>query len=494
MEDESTGRHGSGGPQPLGDVLATTDLVDRDGLVARDGRVVRDRVGGASLGRPLAYRLPAPSGTAPAGRPRDLLLCFPFDLEKLPGGRRFHEVALTVLLDDGLQAMSLHPAPASTEPGGGEVAAFGLGRDRLRWVFRAPPGRNGALRPDGRWAQTVVRLPPGSAEVTGRLRLNAVTVRPVLGGTFVRTEAETPDDVPFRLTVADAWPAASPLVDHGALPGAWALAGYEESRPTQDEGLPPGLRRLCLAVDIERYSTRDNADMVRLQRALLRTLRTACQRAGIEWHTCGRQAQGDGYLLVLEPGIDETRAVPALLDGLATGLAEANAQTPPGERGLHVADTPPRDEQQSQVTDAPPRDQQHHLTDPSPPDQQQRHVADAPPRDQQQHHLTDPSAPPPRPIRMRVSLHQGIVHEADSGYAGSAVVALFRVLDSAPLRRALADDASAGLAVAFSDGLYTDLVAHGYDGLSSAGFRREEVHDAAKSFSAAVWIRVVAGT
>ncbi|QFR00992.1 hypothetical protein F9278_37830 [Streptomyces phaeolivaceus] len=408
------------------DVLATSDLLALDGSVPKGPggeRPPPDRLGGVSLGRPLGYALPvqADGGTAtPTHRPhRDVLLCFPFDLEELPYGRAYQQVTLTVRFDDGPYVLALHPAPGTTAGDGAEVAAYGMGQDRLRWTFRAP-GRTGGLRPDGRWAQAVVRLPGDTVEVSGRLSLETVTVQPVLGGAFRRRVATTPFDTPFRLRTDETWLAATPPAYDAALPGAWALAGLGG----EEHELPPGVRRLCLAVDIEKYSARDNADMVRLQRVLLRTLRGACARAGVGWERCGRQAQGDGYLLVLEPGIDESRVVPALLDGLAAGLAAGNALAP---------------------------------------------------------------------VRMRASLHQGIVHEADSGYAGSAVVALFRVLDSPPVRRTLADAPEVHLVAAFSDPLYQDLVvASGYAGLSAEGFRRAEVRIEAKNFSSVAWIRTVA--
>ncbi|MFD9904878.1 hypothetical protein [Streptomyces sp. NPDC059063] len=415
------------------DVLATVDLYARDTATAKGGTPVRERVAGASLGRPLGYALPrvtgdattAASGPGDGGRaPRDVLLCFPFDLEALPGGRDYREATLTVLLDGGPHAVTLHPAPGSTTVDGADVAVFGLGKDRLQWIFRAP-GRHGALRPDGRWAQAVVRLPAAATELSGTLSLTTVTAQPVLGGAFRRREAATLDETPFRLVAADLWPAAAPVAHQEAvLPGAWALAAYEDLPAVGDDELPPGLRRLCFAVDIEKYSARENTGMIHLQRVLLRTLRAACARAGVDWHRCGRQAQGDGYLLVFESGIDETRVVPALLDGLALALAEANA----------VAS-------------------------------QARH------------------------IRMRAGLHQGIVHDAQGGFAGSAVVALFRVLDSDPVRRTLADTPSTHLVTAFSDALYQDLVAQGYSGLTATGFRRAEIHIAAKSFTGVAWIR-----
>ncbi|MFI1050116.1 hypothetical protein ACH4U3_30830 [Streptomyces griseoruber] len=66
-----------------------------------------------------------------------------------------------------------------------------------------------------------------------------------------------------------------------------------------------------------------------MRRVLLRTLRRAGERADGVRDRCGRQAQGDRYLLVLEPATDETRVVPRLLDGLAEGLAAANRHPAP---------------------------------------------------------------------------------------------------------------------------------------------------------------------
>ncbi|MGX1885742.1 hypothetical protein [Streptomyces sp. NPDC055287] len=155
----------------------------------KGGDLVRDRVAGASLGRPLGYALPpVTDGVTAAGRaaPRDVLLCFPFDLEELPGGRDYREATLAVPLDDGPHAVTRHPAPGSTAADGAEVAAFGLGKDRLQWVFRAP-GRSGALRPEGRWAQAVVRLTPRGPSVD----LGPRRGRPAEGGPAIWCAAGT---------------------------------------------------------------------------------------------------------------------------------------------------------------------------------------------------------------------------------------------------------------------------------------------------------------
>ena len=355
--------------------------------------------------------------------------------------------------------MNLHPSAGTVTGDGARIAVFGLGGPRLRWTYRAA-GRGGALHPDGHWAQAVLRIPATRADVSGRLSLSTTTVQRVLGGTLRRRAAETSHDTPFRIPAAEVWPTAATLAPHGGLPGAWALPALETPTDgTGDEGdanavpeavsggpaqgggqLPSARRRLCLAVDIEKYSARDNVGMIRLQRVLLRTLRSACERAGVAWDRCGRQAQGDGYLLVLEPEIDETKVVPRLLDGLAEGLAAADNSRP-------------------EEINARPGGES--------------------------------STPGLRRVRMRASLHQGIVHEADSGYAGSAVVDLFRVLDSGPVRRALADSPDVALVAAFSDPLYQDLVGTGYEGLSADGFERAEIRVTVKNFSAVAWIRAI---
>ncbi|MGA5446162.1 hypothetical protein ACPCVO_05840 [Streptomyces umbrinus] len=448
MRDNDTAHTGAdaGRGAVLGDLLATPDLVALDGVVPKGGgQPVHDRIGGVSLGRPLVYALQDPARwRATADAERDFLVCFPFDLEELPGGRHYEQVTLTVNLADGMHALSLDPAPGTVAADGTEISVFGLGRQRLRWTFRAP-GRGGALRPDGRWAQAVVRMPASSTDVSGRVSLSTTTVQPMLGGALRRRAAETPYDTPFRIRAVEVWSAVTPLTHQGAFPGAWALAVYEDEMPESDgwepddERLPPGLRRLCLAVDIEKYSARDNADMVRLQRVLLRTLRAACERVGVAWERCGRQAQGDGYLLVLEPDVDETRVVPGLLVGLMAGLAAAN------ERAVEVNSAAGKESSGGDLNS----------------------------------------------VRMRASLHQGIVHEADSGYAGSAVVALFRVLDSDPVRRVLAESSDTDLVAAFSDTLYQDLVDTGYEGLSAVGFEKVEIEIAAKNFTGVAWVRAM---
>ncbi|MER6131249.1 hypothetical protein [Streptomyces sp. NPDC001815] len=404
------------------DLLATTDLVASGVLRARGLRLRA----GVALGRPLAFALPAAAGTLSTVDTTTLLLCFPFDLEEMPAGCGYRKIELAVTFDDEhLRALDLQPGPGWASPDGARVTAFGLGRNRLRWIFQAPHA-DGTLSPYGRWTQVVLTSPSPFTEWSGRIRVRGVVEHPLLSGTRSEGEIQTRDDVPFILSRADVWTGA-PLTQQTPRPGAWALTRLEGADPPDDK-LPPGRRHLCLAVDIEKYSTRGNVDMIRLQRGLLRVMRAACERAAVDWNACGRQAQGDGYLLVLPPDTDDTRVVPRLLAGLAEALAAVNGE-------------------------------QHGRTGP------RSHVR----------------------TRMRAAFHHGIVHEADSGYAGSAVVELFRILDCDPLRALLADDESTDLAAAFTDQTYRDLVVQGYEGLSPVGFVRTEVR--VKQFAGVAWIR-----
>ncbi|WP_238018381.1 hypothetical protein KZZ52_56825 [Dactylosporangium sp. AC04546] len=86
----------------------------------------------------------------------------------------------------------------------------------------------------------------------------------------------------------------------------------------------PGVRRVTLVVDVEAYSLRDNRAQVELQQTLLWTLERACTRAGVGVKQCLRQDRGDGQLVILPPGIDESRQLPLLLRGTHAALHRAN--------------------------------------------------------------------------------------------------------------------------------------------------------------------------
>jgi hypothetical protein len=85
-----------------------------------------------------------------------------------------------------------------------------------------------------------------------------------------------------------------------------------------------GVRRMCIAVDLEHYSRRTDAGQIEAQRAMSKLVREAGERGGLgraQWLT---QDRGDGELALLPPGIDEAHVVTALWRELREGLHRYN--------------------------------------------------------------------------------------------------------------------------------------------------------------------------
>lgn len=90
------------------------------------------------------------------------------------------------------------------------------------------------------------------------------------------------------------------------------------------EAVDHGVRRMCIAFDLEHYSQGTDASQVEKQRAMAAMVRDACARGALEraqWHT---QDQGDGELALLPPGIDEARVLTALWREFREGLHRYN--------------------------------------------------------------------------------------------------------------------------------------------------------------------------
>lgn len=84
--------------------------------------------------------------------------------------------------------------------------------------------------------------------------------------------------------------------------------------------LSPGVRRVVVAVDVERYSRHLNTVQFGMQDRLRTVLRAALSRARVARRRVEFQESGDGQLLVLPPGVDEAQVVPGFLRGLLTAL------------------------------------------------------------------------------------------------------------------------------------------------------------------------------
>jgi hypothetical protein len=91
-------------------------------------------------------------------------------------------------------------------------------------------------------------------------------------------------------------------------------------------------------------------------------------------------------------------------------------------------------------------------------------------------------------IRLRMAVGVGIVGRGAAGFTGSMVVEISRLLDSVPLRQALADLPDADVAILVSDHVHAYVVRPGYPGLPAAGFRPVTVEH--KEFSQPAWLWV----
>jgi hypothetical protein len=76
-------------------------------------------------------------------------------------------------------------------------------------------------------------------------------------------------------------------------------------------------------------------------------------------------------------------------------------------------------------------------------------------------HEANAAVPPTDRIRLRVAFHRGLVKPGRNGWIGNAPIAVHRILDSTPLRRALAENSSAAYVSGFPDVLYRDVLVHG---------------------------------
>jgi hypothetical protein len=93
-----------------------------------------------------------------------------------------------------------------------------------------------------------------------------------------------------------------------------------------------GVRRMCIAFDLERYSAGSDAAQIEKQRAMMGMVREACERGALERAHWLKQEQGDGELAVLPPGIDEAHVITALWREFREGLHRYNRHANAGAR------------------------------------------------------------------------------------------------------------------------------------------------------------------
>lgn len=318
-DNEQRGEYqGEGEPAPIDpdDLLATADLVSEDELwsTPRSGRLIRDS--GVSIGRPLLY--PVTEEDLPDRvRKRSLAadrqyfgMLLAFDLEPLPADQSYAKARFAVrIFDDRVVAVGLEEddVPAAdlatrSRPGllerflgGGAPRAVPWGRQSpaFGWTYAGTPG-NGLTRHNFAM-NALLEAPAGVAEVAGAFDVQASIRRSVLGYASTHVSGVRGE---LRFT--------EPLASRGSRGGAG------DART-----------RLCLAVDMERYSRHRNDAAKRAQERLARVVEHALAQTGADRARTEVQEQGDG-MLVLFPEVDESRVIPALADGFRGGLAEVN--------------------------------------------------------------------------------------------------------------------------------------------------------------------------
>jgi Protein tyrosine and serine/threonine kinase len=89
-------------------------------------------------------------------------------------------------------------------------------------------------------------------------------------------------------------------------------------------------------------------------------------------------------------------------------------------------------------------------------------------------------------IRMRMAVSVGLIERSVAGFSGPLIVDINRLVDSAPLRAALAETPAADLAVAISEHVYAMMIAPGYPGIP--GGQLTQVAVVAKEFSGTAWL------
>ncbi|WP_285572122.1 hypothetical protein OG521_14040 [Streptomyces sp. NBC_01463] len=91
-------------------------------------------------------------------------------------------------------------------------------------------------------------------------------------------------------------------------------------------------------------------------------------------------------------------------------------------------------------------------------------------------------------LALRTVVHFGPASEAPSGFVGPGPVEISRILESDPLRRALAEAPGAALAVALTAPVFTELVAQGYTNFQPEEFREVVVEK--KEYRGRAWLWV----
>jgi len=106
---------------------------------------------------------------------------------------------------------------------------------------------------------------------------------------------------------------------------------------------------------------------------------------------------------------------------------------------------------------------------------------------------TNDTLGPTERVRLRVALHRGLMKPADSGWVGTAAIAVHRILDSPPLRAALRDNPDVDYVLGVPDVLYRDVIRHSSLPPLPDTFTEVTVELPEKQFVEHIWLHVPAG-
>ncbi|WP_433207353.1 hypothetical protein ACQP00_41200 [Dactylosporangium sp. CS-047395] len=189
---------------------------------------------------------------------------------------------------------------------------------------------------------------------------------------------------------------------------------------------PEPQRRILVAVDVEKYSRRENLQQYRMQEDFRLVLQQGADRLGLDRRAWLIQVAGDGELAVLPAPASEPRVVAHLVPVLDRLLRERNAGLP-GERRIRVR------------------------------------------------------------VAVHVGL---VHVDGAKGFPGAAAVTVSRLVGARPVKLALAAFPAAGAALILSEQVFDDVVAQRYEDMAPDAFTRVRIEVPDKEFDQAAWISV----
>jgi hypothetical protein len=292
----TSGAAGLAGREVASDLVATG---------RRFGRRRERRVG------EVRYRIPVEFAEATAApqeaRERHVELAFAFEIRCDRKDCVPVAAFLRVAFDDGRVRATDAPVDHGESPRRGTVS--GHGGSTISWLFGDLDARSAVVA--GHVVSVHVEVPARLPRLSGALRAEA-TARRRLPVPFRPRRVHARDVRPRRFSL---------LLVASPGPAAEAAAGGVAPPP---ELLRPAVR-MCVAVDVERFSRFRNPEATRAKQRLVEVLAAARRQTDVAEAAVHLRESGDGEFAVFPAGIDESSVIPDFVDGLVAALRAANA-------------------------------------------------------------------------------------------------------------------------------------------------------------------------